>query len=368
MKTESQEYLTEQIITYLGNKRGLRSELLSVFDTIHRDLGGKKLVTMDLFSGSGAVARMMKQFSAMVVANDLESYSEILNSCYLSNYSEFDETAYAENMERINAALAQHPLQSIISQNYAPRCMNNIQPGERVFFTPENAVIIDTVRNEIDKMPRSMQKYFLAPLIYEASVHNNTGGVFKGFYKDSNGVGKYGGTGENALFRILGKISLPKPVFSAFETEYAVYREDANTLAPLLPPADLVYIDPPYNQHPYGSNYFMLNIIADRAINGQLSPVSGIPDGWNRSAYNKRSAAFEQLEQLVNDVRSRFIVLSYNSEGFIPYDAFEAMLNKYGDVHIRKIRYNTYRASRNLNNRSTYVNEYIFILKKRSVA
>ena len=24
---------------------------------------------------------------------------------------------------------------------------------------------------------------------------------------------------------------------------------------------DLAYFDPPYNQHPYGSNYFMLNLL-----------------------------------------------------------------------------------------------------------
>lgn len=56
-----------------------------------------------------------------------------------------------------------------------------------------------------------VRPYFIAPLLAEASVHTNTSGVFKGFYKDRHGVGKFGGTAGNALSRILGDISLPFP-------------------------------------------------------------------------------------------------------------------------------------------------------------
>lgn len=40
---------------------------------------------------------------------------------------------------------------------------------------------------------------------------------------------------------------------SMIETEHEVYQQDANILAPDLGDFNLVYIDPPYNQHPYGS-------------------------------------------------------------------------------------------------------------------
>ena len=56
-----------------------------------------------------------------------------------------------------------------------------------------------------------------------------------------------------------------------------------------LPPVDVAYLDPPYNQHPYGSNYFMLNLLASgrEPAAEELSQVSGIPKNWNRSHYNK---------------------------------------------------------------------------------
>ena len=37
--------------------------------------------------------------------------------------------------------------------------------------------------------------------------------------------------------------------------------EDVNDAVEKIGHVNLTYFDPPYNQHPYGSNYFMLNII-----------------------------------------------------------------------------------------------------------
>jgi adenine-specific DNA-methyltransferase len=106
-----------------------------------------------------------------------------------------------------------------------------------------------------------MKDLLLGPLLSEASVHANTAGVFKGFYKNRHtGVGQFGGSGSDALTRILGRIVLEVPVLSLFECEYEVFQEDANALVHKLRGLDLAYIDPPYNQHPYGSNYFMLNL------------------------------------------------------------------------------------------------------------
>ena len=86
--------------------------------------------------------------------------------------------------------------------------------------------------------------------------------MFKGFYKDrTTGVGQYGGTGSDALKRIKGEITLEIPVLSRFECDYQVLQDDTNKVASGIKGLDLAYIDPPYNQHPYGSNYFMLNLL-----------------------------------------------------------------------------------------------------------
>ena len=77
-------------------------------------------------------------------------------------------------------------------------------------------MLIDTYRALIDEWvtEEGLKKFFLAPLITEASIHVNTSGVFKGFYKDKRtGIGCFGASGKNALKRILGRIELKAPVF-----------------------------------------------------------------------------------------------------------------------------------------------------------
>jgi len=54
-----------------------------------------------------------------------------------------------------------------------------------------------------------------------ASVHANTAGVFKGFYKDRRTqVGRFGGSGQDALARILGQVRIVPPVLSRFECDW----------------------------------------------------------------------------------------------------------------------------------------------------
>ncbi|MDR1470865.1 MAG: DNA adenine methylase, partial [Spirochaetaceae bacterium] len=158
-----------------------------------------------------------------------------------------------------NVSLFQNPVGFEISSN-----INNINVEDRVFYTVRNAMYIDTIRQLIDNVPENYKKYFLAPLLSEASIHANTSGVFKGFYKNrETGIGQFGGLNQDALFRITGDIVLPFPIFSNFETDVLIYNGDSNDIIKELPDVDIAYLDPPYNQHPYGSNYFILNLILD---------------------------------------------------------------------------------------------------------
>jgi adenine-specific DNA-methyltransferase len=362
---ENEKYLSEQIITYLGNKRKLLDNIAQEVEAILQELGKEKAIICDLFSGSGVVARKLKQYSSRLYTNDLEEYSYVINDCYLTNLEDFNEKFYDECLSKILT----YPTvtNGVISSNYAPKDDNSIKEGERVFYTHKNAVIIDTIRESIDKIvPESYKKFFIAPLLYEASVHANTSGVFKGFYKSKTAnVGKFGGEGENALERILGEISLKKPIFSKYNCETKLFKEDANVLVKHLKNIDITYIDPPYNQHPYGSNYFMLNTIIENKLGNNISTVAGIPEDWNKSLYNKKNEALKTFEELVKDIDSKYLIISYNNEGFISLEEMQTMLLKYGELTTKEIDYITFRGSRNLKNRNTHTTEYLFILKKR---
>ena len=378
--SENPEFLTEQLITYIGNKRSLLDFIKDAVDFVKTDLQKDKLTCLDIFSGSGIVARFLKQHASFLAVNDLENYSRIINSCYLSNKSEIDfdrlKKLYEELILQTQKDLESSEAKGFISELYAPEDEENVQAGERCFYTPYNAHYIDAIRKNIDKLiPEDYKKFFIAPLLSQASVHANTAGIFKGFYKNSKtGLGQFGGNGKNALSRICSKIELPFPVFSDHECKFKVFQKDANQLAISeelydsleTKEYDLVYMDPPYNQHPYGSNYFMLNLISkyERPDTENISRVSGIPKDWNRSSYNKKKKVCEAFRELIKNIRAKYVIISFNSEGFIPKEDMENILNEFGKVKTFSSKYNTFRGSRNLRNREIHVSEYLFVLKK----
>lgn len=362
---DEQRYLSEQLITYLGNKRALLDLIGKGMRLAAHRLGSRKLVCLDAFSGSGIVARFLKPWASLLLANDCELYSEVINRCYLTNRSECDAVRLHEAVAQLQREVGARLRAGFIAELYAPRRDDAIEPGERVFYTRRNAMIIDTARQAIDALEAPLRPLLLAPLLAEASVHVNTSGVFKGFYKDAAGRGAFGGRAGNALTRILGEIAIREPVLSRFECPFIVYRRDIDVLLGELGELDVAYLDPPYNQHPYGSNYFMLNLIAEYRRPAAVSPVSGIPVDWNRSRYNVRPEAESALEQLVSACPARFVLLSYNSEGFVPRPTLEAMLKRYGSVTVFRSPHPAFRGSRNLYKRRARVSEYLYALEKR---
>lgn len=361
---EDPRFLSEQLITYIGNKRALLPLIGRGVHAVLQRSGKKKLRIWDAFAGSGVVSRYFKQYSSVLYSNDLETYSRILNTCYLSNHSELDTNEMADTHHRLLAAIEQHPLPGILADSYAPADDEHIRPGERVFYTRRNAVYLDTARQHIAQLPQHLQPYFLAPLLTQASVHTNTSGVFKGFHKNNEGIGQFGGRGKNALQRIMATISIPLPIFSRFECEHHVLQQDATAAAQTLPELDMAYLDPPYNQHPYGSNYFMLNLLAEYRRPEHTSKVSGIPTNWNRSPYNAKAKAAASLNELLQAIKAPFVLISYNSEGFISPQQMVELLSPHGRVTTMQQDYATFRGCRNLRNRSTHVNEFLFLLER----
>ena len=357
-------YLTNQIITYIGNKR----KILPFIERSLNQIGIKDYTFLDLFSGSGIVSRLAKVHGAKkIIANDLEYYSMVLNTVFLRN-----EEGNKKEFDEMKQYILSKPLwEGWVCENYAPKDDNDIKRGERCFYTRENALIIDSYLESLKELPCEVADMFLAPLIYEASVHTNTSGVFKGFYKNKQGIGQFGGEGKNALQRICGKIDPQFPVFCPNETENIIISADASTVVKdtkIVEQAkgiDITYIDPPYNQHPYGSNYFMLNAIAKCKCPEEISKVSGIPKDWNRSIYNKRVEGVMQLLKDIENVDSKYVLLSYSSEAYLPIKDMVAELAKIGLItNLQEIDYNVFRGSRNLSNRPKKLQEYLITIRK----
>ena len=239
------DFLKDQLITYLGNKRLLLKFIDNVVNIVKEELGKDKLVIVDGFSGSGAVARYFKQHASKLITNDLEEYSKIINESFLKNKDEisFQEINHYTNL--LNEKKYRTDLgEGIIEKLYAPKETKNIKEGERCFYTNENAKIIDNIRRTIDlEVPDNLKNIFLSILLYKASVHNNTSGVFKGFYKGlKSPIGKFGGEKENALQRILGEIKMEPIILSDYNCESKCFKSDTNILMGKLKNLSLIHI------------------------------------------------------------------------------------------------------------------------------
>jgi len=364
---EDPGYVSRQLITYIGNKRALLGHIGQAVERVKRRLGKDRLRVFDVFSGSGVVSRYLKAHAELMIANDLEDYAAVVSRCYLRNRNTVDLGALAAIIRDFNARVedVSFPL-GFIEELYAPRDEAGITAGDRVFYTRENARRLDNYRRMIAAVPEDLRDMLLGPLLSSASVHANTAGVFKGFYKDrSTGIGRFGGRNGDALARIKGRIELGVPVLSRFECDVQVLQEDANEAVRRVRNLDLAYVDPPYNQHPYGSNYFMLNLLVHYERPRRISRVSGIPTNWRRSGYNVRSRSLSLLRDLLRTVDSRFLLVSFNNEGFIEPHAMMSLLRQIGTVEVVEMQYNAFRGSRNLRNRRIHVTEQLFLVERR---
>lgn len=364
---EDPDYLSRQLITCIGNKRALLGHIGRAVERVKRRLGKTRLRVFDAFSGSGVVSRFLKAHASLIVSNDLEEYAAVAARCYLRNRSTVDLPAISGVVADLNAGVAASMLPpGFIQEMYAPRDESCITKEDRVFYTQDNARRLDDYRRLIDSVPSDMREMLLGPLLSNASIHANTAGVFKGFYKNRRTrVGQFGGSGSDALARIMGRIELEPPVLSRFECDHEVLQEDANMVARRLGPLDLAYIDPPYNQHPYGSNYFMLNLLVRYERPRHTSRVSGIPADWRRSGYNVRAQSLPLLKQLLDSIDAPFLLISFNNEGFIPPESMRAMLDDLGTVDVIETPYNAFRGSRNFDHRPIHVTEQTFLVERK---
>ena len=100
---------------------------------------------------------------------------------------------------------------------------------------------------------------------------------------------------------------------------------------------DVAYLDPPYNQHAYSSNYHVLNVLtlwdqADLPTPDTKGFKSGIDRAWRKerpSPYNSSKYAKDAYEKLLETINARYILTSYSTDGNIePKDLLTANLKR----------------------------------------
>jgi adenine-specific DNA-methyltransferase len=355
----TRDYVFAQLIPYIGNKRKLLHLIADAVQLTGCDGG----TFVDLFAGSTVVARWAKRSGFRVVTNDWEPYSHaIAHGTVMLNrppaFGSFGGPACAfERMNRLP------PIDDYVATHLCPADDDDPDPQrERMFFTRANGRRIDAIREQLAVWRNSGMidddelNYALASLVYAASYASNTSGVFKGFHHG------WGGKTGTALYRIRGQLAMQPPVLFDNGQDNMALRDDAQQLAGRLSRVaggkpDIAYIDPPYNQHPYGSNYHVLNTITlwDKPpvnqsilVDGKPTNKSAIRTDWRterRSPYNDRRAALDAFADLVYQLDARYALVSYSSDGNMPLEQMLRILADRGALRVLTERYKRYRVS-----------------------
>ncbi len=393
-KDFSTPYLTEQIIAYIGNKRKLLPLIYSAMENTGLELK-PGLKFFDVFSGSGVVSRMAKSLNFEVYANDWEYYANVLSKGYVeTNDSDIvelfgSEEKFIQKLDEINSLKNPTSEKQYIAKYYAPK---EFDAGlvdfktERLFYTRQNALAIDKIRNYIESAysekqnPKNSKKIeaenernakirnlLLSELIYESATHTNTSGVFKAFHKG------FGGHGKDALKRIMAGIKLNRPILIDSAQPVHVFQENANEIVKKIRGIDIAYLDPPYNQHQYGSNYHLLNTIAkwdhipaplDLNSKGVLKEKAAIRHDWvnTKSDYCYREIAEKTFSELIDSIDAKHILISYSTDGIIPFTKMRDICTRKGRLSIVTNEYSTYKGGKRSNSRQNTNIEFILCI------
>lgn len=353
----TESYVFHQLIPYIGNKR----KLLPLIGRALEAAGAHPETTafVDLFAGSGVVSRYAKQLGYGVHSNDWEPYAQAINRCYIGLNRAPSFRAFGGYEAAIAHYNALPPKEGWITHHLCPKSDTEYDVAtERMFYMRKNGMRIDAIREALQedrasgKIDADAFHAILAPLLYQACYTSNTSGVFKGFH---NGWGGQTGT---ALYRIAGDLTLAPALFQDNGRPQRVTRMDAALFVkdemPKIKGERFVYLDPPYNQHPYGSNYHVLNTVTlwDAPL---LAPTitgrgdkSAIRHDWRterRSAYNAARDAANAYAETLQRMDARFIATSYSTDGNIPLlSMIESNLSR-GHVEVFLQTYKRYRVS-----------------------
>jgi adenine-specific DNA-methyltransferase len=297
----------------------------------------------DLFAGTGSVGGHFKRLGMTVIANDLMTYSYVMNKAvvelngvphFWQAKSWFGLPSDAPLSHLLDAISDTAGTRGYIFENFSPS-----GKAGRQFFTDENGMKIDAIRELIDNWSKEKLIssdefiYLLASLINAADHVANMSGTYGAYLKIWRSV---------ALKRLR---LLPLDIFDN-KLANLVFQEHGENLIHRIS-GDILYLDPPYNSRQYASNFHLLETLSvwDKQ---DLRGVVGLRDySGQKSAFSSKKSASDALRKIVAEAKFKHIVLSYNNEGIIHRDEIVEILGSRGNLKEFSTDYRRFRTERN---------------------
>ncbi len=304
------------MIKYIGSKRALLPQILAAIAGV---LPGGGTV-LDLFSGTARVGYALKGAGYRVMANDHNAYAHALATCYV----QADAETWAEPARRIIADLNRLPgAAGWFTQTYC---------AESRYLHPDNGARVEAIRDAIAALAceAELEAVLLTALLQAADRVDSTAGLQMAYMKQ---------WAPRALRPLELRLPAlhPRPAAGACRAVCA----DAEDAAGL--PADLAYLDPPYNQHSYLRNYHVWETL----VRWDAPETYGIArkrmDCRTRiSAFNSKPGLAPALARTIAGLRAPIVLVSFNDEGFVSRAAMETLLAHKRHLRVLEIPHNRY--------------------------
>lgn len=279
------EYKTSLINNrrYLGNKYKLLPFITGVVSDECPDITS----IADIFAGTGAVSSAFTD--KVIITNDL------MYSNYICNYAwfgaeEYDPQIIIDCVVRYNALTDLED--NYMTDNFAD-----------TYFSRDDCAKIGYIREDIEVLYKKgdintrERAILITSLLYAMDKIANTCGHYDAYRK---GV------------EFDKSLELYVPMANRQNNpNNQCFNMDSNELVKNIE-ADLVYIDPPYNSRQYCDAYHLLENVA----RWEKPEVFGVARKMDRSTMKSKyctQSATEAFEQLIGDIKAKYILLSYNN-------------------------------------------------------
>jgi adenine-specific DNA-methyltransferase len=295
------------MIKYLGSKKRLVPVLGDMFEK-----SGAK-TALDMFTGTTRVAQDFKRRGATVTAVDLARYSKVFADCWI-----------ATDARDVTLNEVQDALRHLSSLRGEPGYFTQTFCVESRFFQPKNGERVDAIREVLERDYRESPIFpiLLTSLILAADRVDSTTGVQMAYVK------KW----ADRSFKDL-ELRMPELLPGAG----SAFHGDAVELAPTLGHFDLVYLDPPYNQHRYFSNYHIWETLVewDKPEHyGVACKRIDVRDDSTKSRFNEKRNMPAAFRSVIKSLDADILVLSYNNESWVSQEELREMCSAHQEVRL----------------------------------
>jgi adenine-specific DNA-methyltransferase len=304
------------VIKYLGSKR----LLTSVLGDIATAVGARTAV--DLFTGTTRVAQEFKRRGIEVTAVDCASYADVLAQCYIATD--------ATNVEKDELADALAELNALPGK---PGYFTQTFCVASRYFQPKNGARVDAIRDAIDAgyLDSALYPMLLTSLMLAADRVDSTTGLQMAYLKQW-------------AARAHKDLDLRVPELLAGPGQSM--RGDAMSLVDAVGHVELAYLDPPYNQHRYFTNYHVWETLMrwDAPEHyGVACKRMDARDDETHSPFNSKPAMPAALRSVIARTNADVVVVSYNDESWVTAAEITQWLHEAGHAAVALLAFDSKR-------------------------